>query len=341
MTEISRPWDGRTTGDAGVYTAEDWSEMWFSFFQTDATVQGVLYNPSTDNLVVINPASTTMRIGSGYALVDGTWYSNSVDRDLQSMSGAPSVNPRIDVVVLEKDTVAQTVRATIVEGAEAASPSAPTLTQVDGHIWQIPLAQYQISTGSVISNLIDRRAICRMPIGMLFLIEEIDLVAVGGATHIISSIPEMFSALVFNLVADPIYSGGPGERDIRLRMNGDTTNQYAYISSYDTSAGTSTNGLWAASSILLSDVYMPTSSSGYGYVLSGEIASYGSRQGTIRPKLNALWTQYGTGGTLRNGSVGGYYKNNGTPITSLTFYTDGTNFGSVAGSAYLRLYGRV
>jgi len=282
-----------------------------------------------------------MRIPSGYALVDGSWYSNDANRDIASFSGSPSANPRIDLVVLEKDYVAQTVRATIIEGTEAASPVAPSVTQTKGHIWQIPLAQYQISTGGVISNLTDLRTICRMPIGMLYLIEEIDLVAIGGATHTISSIPGHFSALVFSLVADPIYSGGPGERDINLRMNGDTGANYAYITSYNTTAGTTTTDDYTTTLIKMSDVYMPTSSSGYGYVLSGEITPYSTRQRSIRARLHAKWAQYGTGGTFRNGTCGGYYKNAGAPVTSLTFYTDGTNFGSVSGSAYLRLYGRM
>ena len=201
MTQISRPWAGTTPGDSGPYTDQEWAEAWRSFFTIDPTTQGVLNIPSTGNLEVTNPASTTMRVPDGYAIVHGVWYKNTANYDITAPSGNPSANPRIDVVVLEKDFTAQTVRVAIVEGTEAASPTAPTMTQTDGDIWQIPLAQYQISVLGVISSLTDRRSIAVSSTGGLFKIYDSTLTA-SAITITISNIPTFFEHLELHISGD-------------------------------------------------------------------------------------------------------------------------------------------
>lgn len=341
MTEKSRPWTGKdVSGDVGPYLDSEWAEIWSSFFQIDPTTEGILYIQGSAGLTVTNPAAQTFRVGEGYAMVDGCWYSNDANIDLVTFIGNPSVNPRIDVVVLEKDFLAQTVRAVIVTGAEAASPAAPAMTQ-NSSVWQIPLAQYQISTGGIISNLTDRRKVCTMPVGMLFPIDEIDLQAAGGATHTISNIPGYFSSLLFVLVGDPVWSGGPGERDISMRLNGDTGSKYSYVAAYDVVASTVISGSLTATAIKLADVSITTTSTGYGLMMTGEISQYTNVSLTTRVRISVSWGHNISGGTGRVGDTGGYYLNETTPVTSITIFTDGTNFGTVADGAKLLLYGRI
>lgn len=339
MTETSRPWAGITPGDSGPYTDQDWAEIWSTFLQTDKTTQGILYIPSSGNLEVSNPSSIFMRVATGYAIVDGSFYLNASNLDLIS-SGFPVTNPRIDVIVLEKDFINQVVRAKIVEGTEAGSPSAPAMTQTAGILWQIPLAQYQISVLGVISNLRDRRYVCSPSSGILFPIARVDLT--GLATTTVSAIPPFFSSIVFALVADPYYVGGPGERDINLRMNGDTGADYFWHVTFDDSAGVTTTEASGATLMKLADTNVETTISGYGVMIFGEIFHYNNTSTSIRVKVLSNYIHYGfVSDLIRVGKAFGFYDNGTTKVSTLTFYIDGTSFGSTTGGQYLYVWGRV
>lgn len=340
MTETSAPWSGTTPGDSGPYTDQDWSTIYSSFWQTSKATQGVLYNRYSGNLAVSNPTDIRMRVRDGVAMVDGTWYRNESDRFLIADSGAPSANPRIDVVALEKDHYAQTVRLVIVEGAEAGSPSAPSMTQTEGITWQIPLAQYQISTAGVISAFTDRRRICTPSSGVLFPIEEVDMY-LGGATYTFSNIDTLFKSLFFVLSIDPTYAGGPGERDISLRFNGDSGTNYAYNTTYFATGGATTTAGTGATSIKLADIYPDTSSFGLGGVIVGEVFLPNNSSSSIRVRVDSMYSSFLSTNTsfARVGMASGYYNNGTTKVTSMTVFTDATNFGSVTNASTFYLYG--
>lgn len=154
MTERSRPWDGIVTGDAGPYSDDQWTDIFKSFSAPVIASQGVL----ADNLNELSAsgAVTPVTIATGRALVDGIWYETDTTVDVAMAS--PAVNPRVDRIVLRKDWAAQTVRITRIEGAEAASPVAAALTQIDGTTWDLPLWQMHITTGGAITRWVDDRA---------------------------------------------------------------------------------------------------------------------------------------------------------------------------------------
>ena len=58
--------------------------------------------------------------------------------------------------VLRKDWSARTVRAVIISSSDGTA-SLPSLTQVDGVTWEIPLASFTITTAGVIAALTDER----------------------------------------------------------------------------------------------------------------------------------------------------------------------------------------
>lgn len=153
MTELSRPWAGITTGDAGPYTDQHWSDIWEAMFGRKSANMGVLKNVPSE-LIVTN-TSSPVGVAAGAAIVNGTWYESTAGESITVPT--PGASTRIDRIVLRKSWAAQTVRLTRIAGVEGGA--APALVQVDGTTWDIPLANVSITTGGVIT-VIDTREFC-------------------------------------------------------------------------------------------------------------------------------------------------------------------------------------
>ncbi len=155
MAEISRPWDGIVTGDAGPYSDDQWTDVWKTLLGPTIAQEGV-FNGQLNELDLSNVVSP-VSINTGRALVDGIWYES--DSAVSQAIGTPTpTNNRIDRIVLRKDWVLQTVRITRIAGAEAASPVPPAITQVDGTTWDLPLWQVHITDAGVITHYRDERS---------------------------------------------------------------------------------------------------------------------------------------------------------------------------------------
>ncbi len=151
MVENSRPWEGITTGDAGAYTDDDWTDIWKDLLGALADADtGILSNVL--NELEVTGAGTPLSVNTGVALVDGTYYTNGAA--VSVAIATPAGATRIDRVVLRKSWAAQTVRITLVAGVEGGG--APALTQVDGTTWDLPLFQASITVGGVVT-LTDER----------------------------------------------------------------------------------------------------------------------------------------------------------------------------------------
>ena len=146
MAEKSYPWEGNSgsggIGDCGPYTGDDADQI------NKALTMGKTGVVETSHLEVTetSPTSKAVRVVLGRAIIRGKVYWLDADTTL-TISDNTSGNPRIDRVVVEVDWTAQTGRLKVVEGTPAASPSAPTLTQTDGVLWQFPLAQIAVANG--------------------------------------------------------------------------------------------------------------------------------------------------------------------------------------------------
>lgn len=158
MTESSRFFQGTSVGDAGPYSSDQFAEYVRDILHASARMTGYgNRGPFIDSgdapnvglqVVATNPASTNVTVMPGAAVVDGTFYINDADEDLAIAANA-SGNPRIDTIVLTKDSTAQTVRMAVEQGTPAATPAPPALTQSAGTEWQIPLADIAVSNGFV------------------------------------------------------------------------------------------------------------------------------------------------------------------------------------------------
>lgn len=159
MAESSRFWTTGTTNDgASTYTADNMGQFIRETFMTNLAAEGVLYGIL--NALVVSGTSSPVAVASGAALVYGFYYTNSASVNVAIST--PATNPRIDRIVLRVDWANHTVRITRIAGTEAASPSAPSLTQVANTTWDIPLAQVRITTGGVIT-VTDERTYVKHP----------------------------------------------------------------------------------------------------------------------------------------------------------------------------------
>ncbi len=158
MAEISLPWDGNSAsggvGDCGPYAANTWDDLYrFTFITDQHATEGVLVGALSQ--LAVTGASSPVSVASGAAYVNGKFYKNTAAKNVDVPT--PTGATRIDRIVLRADYAAQTVRIARLAGAEGGA--APALTQNDGVIWEISLAQVSITTAGVIT-ITDERAFC-------------------------------------------------------------------------------------------------------------------------------------------------------------------------------------
>lgn len=153
MTQYSWFWGGTETGDAGPYTDDDFSDVLSKVFQNDRTSQSVLYGIE-NSLNITNPSGSTVRVATGWAIVDGKFYRNSANVDF--VLDVP-VATRYYTIILKKDFTAQTVRLASLGPDEI---DFPIPTQNDGTVWEVEIARVEITSGGVVT-ITDVRDFCR------------------------------------------------------------------------------------------------------------------------------------------------------------------------------------
>lgn len=145
MAETSFPFEN-------VDVSETQFSRWARNFQ-DYGVKGV---PGDGNLLVTGDDSgLQVRVAAGQAFVRGHYYINTAQATVTLLSAG--TNTRIDMIVLELDPVANSITLKAVRGEEvASSPVAPTLTQLDVGVYQLPIAYVTIpaDTASILSNMV-------------------------------------------------------------------------------------------------------------------------------------------------------------------------------------------
>lgn len=140
MAETIEPFDG------GPYMEEaGWSTIWAAGMGNGVMTRGTA--SATANLAVYSEEDgRQIKVSSGQAHIRGHIY-RSTDVIIRSLDPNTSGNPRIDRVVLRLDTSGKSATPHVIKGTPALSPSAPTMIQVPGGIWDIPLALVPIPNG--------------------------------------------------------------------------------------------------------------------------------------------------------------------------------------------------
>lgn len=158
MTQKSLPYDNTSPGDAGPFDASSWAELWHSslagYNRPNAGVFMTTGDGVNKPLWVEESATpdTFVRIRSGNAQIQGFWYESNADESIEIPSNT-SGNPRIDRIILRLDPTAKTIRLVHLTGTPAGSPTAPSLTQILGGTWDIPLSQ--IAVANLFATIVD------------------------------------------------------------------------------------------------------------------------------------------------------------------------------------------
>lgn len=104
------------------------------------------------------PGANTARIATGGGVVDGIWYDNGANVDTTIPSAVGGGNSRIDRLVLRTTWADFTCKITRIAGTDAASPTAPAITQTPGTTYDITLYQALVNTSGTVT-LTDERVI--------------------------------------------------------------------------------------------------------------------------------------------------------------------------------------
>jgi hypothetical protein len=225
MTEYSYYWDGLVTGDAVIapYSAIRYTNLWKKIFTTDNN-QGII-NEYKDELEV-SGISGGVVVAKGAALVEGYFYENTTQETITIPT--PVTDPRIDRIVLRKDPVAQTVRIYRIAGTEDPAPTAPSLTQTTGGVFEIPLAQVLITATGVIT-VTDERERGKTPLisPQPAMVEIETIVTKGGESSLeFLNIPQAYNHL--KIIASTRVTGGSGASYMYVYFNGDAINTHYY-----------------------------------------------------------------------------------------------------------------
>ena len=123
----------------------DTSETQFSQWARNIG-EGVKQNTLDELEPYADSTGMNVKVKAGQAMIRGHYYQSTAVETL-TIATAPATNPRIDNVVLELDPSANHIQLVVVAGTPASSPVAPTLTQTDGGIYQIKIAEITVGAG--------------------------------------------------------------------------------------------------------------------------------------------------------------------------------------------------
>jgi hypothetical protein len=146
MAEFAMPFDG-----SPIATQASWSRV-----ASRWGLDGVhATDPSSTALKVTGSGVSTVAVAPGRAFITGLYYRNDSVKNLDVPANAGGA-ARVDLVVIRADQPAKTITAEYKTGGT----TAPTLTQEEDGIWEIPLAQCTVAAGSSVvtaANVLDRR----------------------------------------------------------------------------------------------------------------------------------------------------------------------------------------
>lgn len=146
----------------GPFDGVPWSQgQWFDFASTwaQSAVIGSPATATTTGELALTANGLTLSLGTGRAWVRGAGYKNDAAKAITVPANTNASLSRRDRVVLRRDLAAKTVTAILLQGTPAATPAAPSLTQVDAGVWDVPLFSFLVppSSGTVISGIVDER----------------------------------------------------------------------------------------------------------------------------------------------------------------------------------------
>jgi len=138
----------------------------------------------------------SLTIAAGFAQCLGYLYENTAAKTI-TLSAQGGGNNRIDRIVLRRDTIAQTIRLTVIEGTPAVNPSIPALTANDMALYYVYVPDGFGAASTVQDyNIHDERVFCHPSIihdteSIQNLIQNSEFMAFSDPTSG-SGVPEMW-----------------------------------------------------------------------------------------------------------------------------------------------------
>jgi hypothetical protein len=146
MAQTSFPFEG-------IDTTETQFSQWARHFNS-----GVNDTPTGTALSVAAGTGLAVDVVAGQAMVRGHYYASTAVESL-ALAIADATNPRVDLVVLRLDPVANSVILAVKTGTPAGTPTAPTLVQTDAGIFEQAVATVLVpADAGVPSTITDARS---------------------------------------------------------------------------------------------------------------------------------------------------------------------------------------
>ena len=136
----------------GIDTTETQYSQLFRTFQD--SVNGTY---GGTELTVSVGTGLAVDVALGQAMVRGHFYVSTATESL-SLTTADATNPRLDLVILRLDPVANSIVLAVKDGTPAGSPTAPALVQTDAGTYEVALATVLVpATSGVPTTITDKR----------------------------------------------------------------------------------------------------------------------------------------------------------------------------------------
>lgn len=286
-----------------------------------------------DELAGTVAGANTVEIATGGAVVDGKVYDSDAAVNVNIPSASGGGNTRIDRIVLRVSWAGFTARLTRIAGTDAASPTAPAITQTSGTTYDILLYQALVNTSGTVT-LTDERVWALRP-GERVLLQTLAGTGSSG-TILFSSIPQYYQELL--IVGVGRSSRAAANVDpIRARLNGDSGTNYDFTHVITEGAATiASDALAGQTSILVGQLVAANGEAGSldGFTIRLPFYRNGSHK-TVRSEHAGLVTGVNTTYSSRSG--GGRWQSTAA-INSVSLILDNGNFTTATD---VKLYGIV
>jgi hypothetical protein len=152
MAENSGFWSTNAAGSGdqqASYSQADFSDA-YRILSACASFEGVAVN-FLNELECTDGGFETVDVDTGGAMVDGKWFLNDASQSVTIPSAVGVGNTRIDRIVARADWANFNVSVYRIAGTDAASPTAPAVTQTSETTYDIKLCQVLVDTSGNVS----------------------------------------------------------------------------------------------------------------------------------------------------------------------------------------------
>jgi hypothetical protein len=235
MTDTSGPFDG---GAGATSTTEaEWRNLFSGRPPGVIQTNDVLWDLNTLTPFA-DSTGMQIKVKSGRACINGFWFHRDAEAAVP-IAAADATNPRIDLVVLRFDPVANSVSVAVQTGVPNAGPVVPLPVQ-GATIWEVPLAEVAVAAasstvaasavrdrrqyyGSVVA-LVTKTATQSLTNGVAATVTFDQVSGPSGAALWVVSAPTRFTCRMAGYYAlsawVPFAANAAGQRSVSFLLNG-------------------------------------------------------------------------------------------------------------------------